>query len=57
MSKKFVVFSLLFLLVISGFAVTKLNFWQFMMDNETADIVLEQFRKENPDIDVDVVQL
>ena len=57
MLKRLSVLLLLVLMVSLGMAVTKLTFWQFMMDQPTSDAVLEQFRKENPDIQLEVVQL
>ncbi len=57
MLKRLSVLLLLVLTVSLGLAATKLTFWQFMMDQPTSDAVLEQFRKENPDIQLEVVQL
>jgi len=49
-------------LVISIFATaatakTKLVFWEFMMKDDTAKVVLEEFEAQNPDIEVEFVQL
>ncbi len=50
---------LVFILSLSGlsFAKTKITYWQFMMNDETAKKIVSQFEKENPDIQVEVVQL
>ncbi len=40
-----------------SFAKTKITYWQFMMNDETAKKIIGQFEKENPDITVEVVQL
>ncbi len=45
------------LLVSAASAKTKLIFWEFMMKDDTAKVVLEEFEALNPDIEVEFVQL
>ncbi|APT72213.1 ABC transporter substrate-binding protein [Thermosipho sp. 1063] len=55
MKKLFVIFFAL--IVVFSFAKTKLTFWGFMMNDEHAKMILNKFMEENPDIEVEYVQL
>lgn len=48
---------LLVVVALISFSKTKLTFWGFMMNDEHAKKVLEKFMAENPDIEVEYVQL
>lgn len=58
MFKKFVVLLMALALVATvGTAKTKLVLWQFMMNDDTGSQVVAEFEKNNPDIEVEFVQL
>jgi multiple sugar transport system substrate-binding protein len=58
MFKKFVVLFIALALIASvGAAKTKIVLWQFMMNDDTGRQVVEEFEQNNPDIEVEFVQL
>ncbi|BBE31676.1 sugar ABC transporter substrate-binding protein [Tepiditoga spiralis] len=56
MKTKLLIFVLVIFSVLS-FSKTKIVLWQFMMGDDVSKNILAGFEKENPDIDVEVVQL
>jgi len=58
MFRKFFIILLAVLLVaVVGFSKTKLVFWEFMMDDDTAESVIEEYEAQNPDVEIEFVQL
>lgn len=55
--KKGFFIALILLMSVFVFSKTKLVFWEFMMKDDTAKVVIDEFERENPDIEVDYVQL
>ncbi|KAF2956135.1 extracellular solute-binding protein [Marinitoga sp. 38H-ov] len=55
--KKALLVLVLSLLVVFSFGKTKITFWGFMLDDESSAKILNDFMKENPDIEVEYVQL
>lgn len=57
MFKKVFIILTVVLLATFGFAKEKIVFWNFMMDEDTASLILDKFEEKNPDIEVEFVQL
>ncbi len=55
--KKLVLVVLLSVLVVFAFGKTRITFWGFMLNDESSKKILGEFMKENPDIEVEYVQL
>jgi multiple sugar transport system substrate-binding protein len=57
LKKVLIVFVSILMVVTVSSAKTKLLFWEFMMDDDTANKVIENYEALNPDVEIEFVQL